>query len=85
MTSTGTMGTKARYSSHLISHRHSLHKFVAANLLHSPQSCYFNREIHEHRLTLLTVLMCIEGLVAAMRTDLLHWRSGPEHHCSLKS
>lgn len=41
--------------------------------------CYFNCEIHEHSLTLLIVLMCTEGLVAAMRTDLLPW----SHHGAL--
>lgn len=75
-TSTGTMGTKARKSSHLISHSQILFTQVCGS---QPHRVSFNCEIHEHSLTLLIVLMCTEGLVAAMRTDLLPW----SHHGDL--
>lgn len=84
--------SKQNNEEHSDLHRDHGHKGLEEFPSHFPQSdtlypslwqptssCYFNCEIHEHSLTLLIVLMCTEGLVAATRTDLLPW----SHHGDL--
>lgn len=65
------MGTKVWSSSHLISHSQTLHIF----LLYIPfiYFFYFKSEMHRLTLTLLTILIGTDGLIDAIRKDLLSW------------
>lgn len=58
MMPTGTMGTKARPSSHFISYSQTLFTHVHGSQFSCTfpsHSLYFNSKMHEHSLTLLTV------------------------------